>query len=73
MINLYGPLFFILTIVLIGCGGGGSAAINTGSNAPDPVGSAVEDSGENAASNEGSIVPSALSPHCRERGIGWCS
>ncbi|MAI42048.1 MAG: CotH kinase family protein [Candidatus Azotimanducaceae bacterium] len=62
MINLYGPLFFILTIVLIGCGGGGSAAINTGSNAPDPVGSAVEDSGENAASNEGSIVPSENDP-----------
>ena len=62
VIKFYAPFFFVLTIVLSGCGGGGgggvSSAINTGSNTLDPAGNTAGDSEENAAANGGSRASS---------------
>ena len=58
--------FFVLTIVLSGCGGGGggggSSVINTGSNTPNSAENTSGDSEENAASNEEGIAPSEDDP-----------
>ena len=65
MIKLFGPFFFVLTIVLFGCGGGGgggSSVINTGSNTPDSAGNTAGDSEENAVSNDESTAPSEDDP-----------